>query len=558
MGLVGETLAGRYRIDALLGEGGMGSVFRAHQLVLETDVAIKVLAADRAGDEASLERFRREAKHASKLDHPNLVPVTDFGQLDDGRLYLVMPLIAGNELQARLAEPIAPEKAAEIAAQILEGLAFAHAQGLVHRDLKPENVILQPMPNGEERVRVLDFGIALSSGTGAGESRLTKANLVFGTPLYMSPEQAGGGTVDGRSDQYSVGVILHQMLAGELPFDSTDAADVLRMHLVEPPPQLPDHLPEALRAVSAKMLGKSRRERYASAEEAAAALRASVASKGAAVAVAVGAAVGGAAAAAERLPTDAEAPNTSVTPIASAAGVAPPAALASKSAGPRWPFVAAPLAALGVGAAIWFGMGEPSPDPGTALPDLVDSKGLPEPPPVGAAVDQPKDGDGAGPTAAAASSSGKGSAGRASANSGVDLPDLEGEAAKEEAADAKGGKADADSGGGAAPAPGAPPSAGDSGAQPDEPAAPGTADPEGESAKPGEDTAGEPVAQGADSAASGTSENPTPAPTPAGVDESAAKSPPDPVPAAEEGKGKGRGKGKGAKKKKKKKKKKDD
>jgi serine/threonine-protein kinase len=375
--LIGQTVAGRYRIDAQVGAGGMGSVYRAHQLVLETDVAVKVLSAERASDADSLERFRREAKHASKLDHPNLVAVTDFGQMDDGRVYLVMPLIEGKELAIEAGEPFEPEYAAEIAAQILDGLSFAHALGLVHRDLKPENVILQTTPQGDERIRLLDFGIALNSSAGANQARLTKANFVYGTPLYMSPEQAGGGKVDGRSDQYSVGIILYQMLSGRLPFESSSPADILRMHLVEPPPPLPDTVPEALASVVLKMLGKSRRERFDDSESAAKALRESL--KPGAVAHPLPMA-----AASTVASTAAVSPDTQATPLQ----VAAPIEERSESKRPL-AFFLAPLVAIVFGAGLWFATSGPDEDEGTPLPDLVEPEALPEPPPVGG-KDQPE------------------------------------------------------------------------------------------------------------------------------------------------------------------------
>ena len=373
--LLGQTVAGRYRIDAHVGAGGMGSVYRAHQLVLETDVAVKVLSAERASDEDSLERFRREAKHASKLDHPNLVAVTDFGQMDDGRVFLVMPLIEGKELAIEAGRPYAPQHAAEIAAQILDGLSFAHALGLVHRDLKPENVILQTTPQGDERVRLLDFGIALNASAGASQSRLTKANFVFGTPLYMSPEQAGGGTVDGRSDQYSVGIILYQMLSGRLPFESSSPADILRMHLVEPPPPLPDSVPQALASVVFKMLGKSRRERFDDSESAARALRASLQPGALAHPAPM-------AAASTIASTAAISPETQATPLEVS-----PLAEQRREEKRALPFILAPVAAVAVGAGLWFALGGPAEDTGTPLPDLVEPDALPEPPPVGSEVE---------------------------------------------------------------------------------------------------------------------------------------------------------------------------
>jgi serine/threonine protein kinase len=264
--LVGQVLDGHYRLDRLLGAGGMGAVFRAHHTQLQRDVAIKLLHPDIGADPSISKRFDREAHSASRLDHPNCVRVTDFGTTSEGVKYLVMELLEGEELGAKLGQPWAPTAACDVLDQVLAGLEHAHAQGIVHRDLKPENVFMTRAPAGGRSVaKIVDFGIAkLLDADGAAEV-LTRAGMVFGTPRYMSPEQAAGGKIDERSDLYSVGILAYVLLSGQLPFDSDDLAAVLRMQIMAPPPPLSESIPAPLRVWVESLLEKSRHERPASA-----------------------------------------------------------------------------------------------------------------------------------------------------------------------------------------------------------------------------------------------------------------------------------------------------
>jgi serine/threonine protein kinase len=263
--LVGQVLDGHYRLDRLLGAGGMGAVYKAHHTELQRDVAIKILHPDIGADPSISKRFDREAQSASRLDHPNCVRVTDFGTTSAGVKYLVMELLEGEELGARLGKPWAPEAACVVLDQVLAGLEHAHHNGIVHRDLKPENVFLTRAPGGQENAKIVDFGIAkLLDADGATEV-LTRAGMVFGTPRYMSPEQAAGGKIDERSDLYSVGILAYVLLAGQLPFDSDDLATVLRMQIMAPTPPLPASVPAPLAAFVESLLEKSRHERPASA-----------------------------------------------------------------------------------------------------------------------------------------------------------------------------------------------------------------------------------------------------------------------------------------------------
>jgi hypothetical protein len=263
--LVGAVFGERYRLDARLGGGGMGAVYRARHLALERDVAVKVLHAHLTEDPMVSRRFDREALASSKLEHRNCVQVLDTGTAEGGLKYLVMQLLDGGELRHAMKGPMPPERVVELTRQILLGLEHAHRRGLVHRDLKPENVFVVRDEDGEEIVKLVDFGIVkLISGDGSDE-KLTRVGVVFGTPWYMSPEQAAGGKIDERTDLYAVGVLMYEMLAGERPFQADDMGMVLRMQLIADPPPLPDTVPAALRGVVMRLLEKDGKDRFASA-----------------------------------------------------------------------------------------------------------------------------------------------------------------------------------------------------------------------------------------------------------------------------------------------------
>ena len=274
--LVGRTLAGRYRVDALLGRGGMGAVFRAHHLLLKRDVAVKVLHPELTSNEDISKRFDREAQSAARLDHPNVIPVTEFGSTEDGMKYMVMQLLSGQELSDLLNGPIDQLRAIELEIQILRGLEHAHGKGVIHRDLKPENVFVTEDHEGKEVLKLVDFGIAKIVGEDDGDTGkpLTRLGLVFGTPHYMSPEQATGSTIDQRTDIYSAGVLLYQMLAGRLPFEHDDPVSLIRMQVTVDPPPLPEWVSPRLARVVSMMMAKSRDQRYPDARSARKALQA--------------------------------------------------------------------------------------------------------------------------------------------------------------------------------------------------------------------------------------------------------------------------------------------
>jgi predicted Ser/Thr protein kinase len=239
--LIGRKLDGRYEVVGRLGEGGVGVVYRGRQTQLGRFVAIKVLQQDAAASPEWRRRFEREARALSALAHPNVVPVTDSG-IDNGVPFLVMELLQGKTLAELLNKaPLPLERALDIARQLLRGLAFAHGKGIVHRDLKPANVFLQALPDQTDHVRLLDFGMAKfldgSTSRSIAETQ-TRAGAVFGTPAYMSPEQAKGGTIDARTDVYAAGALLFELLAGRRPFVEDTPESVVMAHLTQPVPSL--------------------------------------------------------------------------------------------------------------------------------------------------------------------------------------------------------------------------------------------------------------------------------------------------------------------------------
>jgi eukaryotic-like serine/threonine-protein kinase len=271
MDLEGRILDGRYRLGSLLGVGGMARVYLASDWVLERQVAVKVLSPPFAQDPVFVERFRREARAAARVSHPNIVAVFDSGS-DAGEHYLVMEYVAGQSLAELLADQgrLAPRRAAELGVEVCAALAAAHAQGLVHRDVKPANVLV----GAEGRVKVADFGIVKAAAT----VTLTGNGTVLGTAAYLSPEQAQGGPVDARSDLYSLGCVLYELVTGAPPFgsgaDSSPVAVATR-HLHQPPEPPSAHNPQvdaSLDAVVLTALAKDPARRYQSASELQAAL----------------------------------------------------------------------------------------------------------------------------------------------------------------------------------------------------------------------------------------------------------------------------------------------
>lgn len=259
--LVGTVLAGRYRIERLLGSGGMGSVYRAEHVLMRKACAVKVLHREMTQVKEVVARFEREAVAAARIEHPNVAAATDFGQLENGSFYLVLEFIEGKSLARLIYEQgaLAEERALIITRQIADALATAHAAGIVHRDLKPDNVMLVAKDGGSDFVKVLDFGIAKVSveGASATQQALTRLNTVMGTPEYMAPEQARGEAVDHRADLYTLGVILYEMLSGTSPFRHEEFVVVLTKKLTEDPPALPEHVSPATRELVTKLLERT-------------------------------------------------------------------------------------------------------------------------------------------------------------------------------------------------------------------------------------------------------------------------------------------------------------
>jgi eukaryotic-like serine/threonine-protein kinase len=233
--LIGSTLGERYRILRVLGEGGMGRVYEAEHTLIERRVAIKVLREDFCRRADVVERFRREAKSASRIGHPNIVDVLDFGETPSGASYFVMELLSGEDLADVLSRKgaLTPERAVLILFQCCHALAAAHDKGIIHRDLKPENVFLVEREGAPDFVKPVDFGVAKMSDLDlAAETagKLTRTGVIFGTPEYMSPEQAGGLSADHRADIYALGITLYEVLTGRVPFEGASFMAVLSKH----------------------------------------------------------------------------------------------------------------------------------------------------------------------------------------------------------------------------------------------------------------------------------------------------------------------------------------
>ena len=266
------VLDGKYRIELLLGRGGMGAVYRARDTRLDRAVAVKIVGAELLGDPEAQHRFRREAQAVARLHHPSIVRVLDDGALPDGGAYVVMELVEGEDLRRVLLREgrLEPPHALEILTSVCGAIEAAHREGVLHRDLKPENIML---PAGDLAAKVLDFGVAkvleegrVARGAPAGGTVLTTDAVIVGTPAYMAPEQLHGGRADPRTDVFSLGVIAYEMLAGELPFGSGSMAEVALAHARGVPPLAAAVVPAAVERAVRSALEHDADRRPASAQ----------------------------------------------------------------------------------------------------------------------------------------------------------------------------------------------------------------------------------------------------------------------------------------------------
>jgi serine/threonine protein kinase len=256
---VRQVLDTRYHTNRPLGSGGMADVYLAHDEVLNRDVALKILSRRCASDNGLVERFRSEARSAASLSHPNIVSIYDRGETEDGTYYIVMEYVPGGTLKECILRkgPLSPNMAAAVATQVAEALEEAHRNGVIHRDIKPQNILITDWGD----VKVADFGIARA----ASSSTATETGWIMGTAHYVSPEQVGGEPVSPRSDLYSLGVVLYEMLTGELPYDAESPIGIAMQHVegrLRPPREVDPSIPEGINAVAVRLLAKDPKDRH--------------------------------------------------------------------------------------------------------------------------------------------------------------------------------------------------------------------------------------------------------------------------------------------------------
>jgi serine/threonine-protein kinase len=261
--LIGKRLSGRYKILRVIGGGGMANVYLARDMILDRDVAMKVLRFDFSNDDEFIKRFRREAQSATSLAHPNIVSIFDVGE-EDGIYYIVMEYVEGNTLKQYIQQyaPLHPREALNIMEQIVSAIAHAHENHIVHRDIKPHNILIDPHGN----VKVTDFGIAMALSS----TTITQTNSVLGSVHYLSPEQARGGMANKKSDIYSLGIVLFELLTGRLPFDGESAISIALKHLQSETPSAKRWnatIPQSVENIILKAMAKDTFHRYESAEE---------------------------------------------------------------------------------------------------------------------------------------------------------------------------------------------------------------------------------------------------------------------------------------------------
>lgn len=272
--ILGRRLFGEYSVVTKLGEGGMGAVYLLRQDQIDQHIAVKVLHGRAAQNDELVQRFNREAKAVSMLSHPNIINVFIFGRTDDGLIYMAMEYVEGSTLRDVFENEGAIEelRAIKIMKQCLSALSEAHSFGIIHRDMKPDNILLKTYRGEPDFVKVLDFGIAkVKEPSGVPQQKLTQAGVVYGTPEYLSPEQAQAVELDHRSDLYSLGVIFYEMITGRVPFDAPTAVTILTMHVFEEPPRpsevAPNPVSPETERIILKAMSKKPANRYATAME---------------------------------------------------------------------------------------------------------------------------------------------------------------------------------------------------------------------------------------------------------------------------------------------------
>jgi serine/threonine-protein kinase len=384
--LIGSIVAERYHILKKLGEGGMGTVYLAEHVKMGRKAALKVMNPGMNSDPDAIARFNREAANASRLNHPNVCGIYDFGETPEGLIYLAMEFIEGESLTSLIEKNgfLPAPRAASIIHQAADALAVAHDYGIVHRDLKPDNIMIAKGRDGSDMVKVVDFGIAKASSSDA--QKVTKTGLVVGTPEYMSPEQLAGDKLDGRSDIYSLGLVAFNCLTGTLPFQSNSAQEAMIMRLTDQPKTLAEMKPDIdwppeLQAVMDKVLARDADERYQKSAEFGRDIAKAVENMPAAVAAAAGTMVMGAAAA--DVPKTRMASKGGATAKIEAAAPVPVAAAPAKKS-PVMMIVAAVVVLAGIGGGVMFmkGGGSPSNAPKSDVAALSTPANNPTPTPV--------------------------------------------------------------------------------------------------------------------------------------------------------------------------------
>jgi hypothetical protein len=381
--LLGSVIADRYHILKKLGEGGMGTVYLAEHVKMGRRAALKVMNPGMNQDPDAIARFNREAANASRLNHPNVCAIYDFGETPEGLIYLAMEFIEGESLTSLIEKngTLAAPRAASIIHQAADALSVAHDYGIVHRDLKPDNIMISRNRDGSDLVKVVDFGIAKASSSDA--QKVTKTGLVVGTPEYMSPEQLAGDKLDGRSDIYSLGLVAFNCLTGKLPFPSNSAQEAMIMRLTDFPKTLAEIKPDMewpveLQNVMDKALARDADERYLKAADFGREMAKAVENMPASVAAAEGTMVMGAAGAAAKT---AAAPSVPATRVAGPKGgtrpveatAAAPVTTGTKRSAPMLVGAVVLVAAIGGGIFFLKGNGAKAADPATTTTAQVNS-----------------------------------------------------------------------------------------------------------------------------------------------------------------------------------------